>query len=72
MDRFRDRVINWPQFAMLAVLTAFTGSVIGLEQPILPLLGHSQFHLASNLALLSFLVSFGNLTRGSLSLVPRD
>jgi len=51
--------VDWPQFAMLALLTFFTGSVIGLEQPVLPLLGHSRFHLSSKLALLSFLVSFG-------------
>lgn len=61
------------QFLLLATLTAFTGSVIGLERPILPLLGAREFGLTSHLAILTFLVAFGtakavaNLSAGRLA-----
>jgi len=66
-------VTRWRQFLLLAALTGFTGSIIGLERPILPLIGVRQFHLVSHVAVLSFLISFGvakaaaNLLAGRLA-----
>ncbi len=71
--RRRPDVTGWRQFLLLAALTGFTGSVIGLERPILPLIGSRQFHLVSHVAILSFIVSFGvakataNLLAGRLA-----
>ena len=50
---------NWRQFALLVVINAFVGGVVGVERSTLaPLAGH-DFHLASRAAILSFLISFG-------------
>jgi MFS family permease len=50
---------NWRQFALLVAINAFVGGVVGVERSTLaPLAGH-DFHLASRLAILSFLISFG-------------
>lgn len=65
-------VASWQQFLLLGLLTAFTGSVIGLERALLPLIGTRQLGLSSNLAVLTFLVAFGtskaiaNLSAGRL------
>jgi len=73
VKRSGPKVTGWRQFLLLAALTGFTGSVIGLERPILPLIGVRQFHLVSHVAVLSFLVSFGiakaaaNLSAGRLA-----
>ena len=50
---------NWPQFALLVVVNAFVGAMIGLERTILPLLADEVFGLESQTIVLSFLVSFG-------------
>jgi len=50
---------NWKQFALLVVVNAFVGSVVGTERTLLPLLGSQVFGIASSAAILSFLVSFG-------------
>ena len=50
---------NWRQFALLVAINAFVGGVVGVERSTLaPLAGH-DFHLASQTAILSFLISFG-------------
>ena len=50
---------NWRQFALLVVINAFVGGVVGVERSTLaPLAGH-DFHIASRAAILSFLISFG-------------
>ncbi|MDQ2942884.1 MAG: MFS transporter [Candidatus Dormibacteraeota bacterium] len=50
---------NWRQFALLVVINAFVGGVVGVERSTLaPLAGH-DFHLVSRAAILSFLISFG-------------
>jgi len=50
---------NWRQFALLIAINAFVGGVVGVERSTLaPLAGH-DFHLASRVAILSFLISFG-------------
>ena len=64
---------NWRQFALLVVLNAFVGAMVGLERTVLPLLAEQEFAVASKAAVLSFLVAFGvvkalaNLAAGSLS-----
>ncbi len=50
---------NWPQFALLVVVNAFVGGMIGLERTILPLIAEEEFGLISKTAVLSFLISFG-------------
>jgi MFS family permease len=50
---------NWQQFALLVVVNAFVGGMVGIERSILPLLAEQDFGLASKTAILSFLVSFG-------------
>jgi len=50
---------NWQQFSLLVIVNAFVGSMVGLERTILPLLAAHDFGLSSDVAILSFLVSFG-------------
>ncbi len=50
---------NWRQFALLVLINAFVGSMVGMERTILPLIAKADFGLASQTATLSFLVSFG-------------
>ena len=50
---------NWRQFALLVVINAFVGGMVGIERTILPLLAAHDFGLASKTAILSFLISFG-------------
>src|SRR5688572_5542832 len=64
---------NTPQFALLVVLNAFVGAMVGLERSTLPLVGEEDFDLTSSAAVLSFIVAFGaakavtNLAAGSLA-----
>jgi MFS family permease len=50
---------NWRQFALLVVVNAFVGGMVGLERAVLPLFAEREFGLASKAAILSFIVSFG-------------
>ncbi|HLF13306.1 MAG TPA: MFS transporter, partial [Bacteroidota bacterium] len=50
---------NLPQFALLVVVNAFVGAMVGLERSVLPLLGEQEFGLTSTTAILSFLLTFG-------------
>jgi len=50
---------NLPQFALLVVLNAFVGAMVGLERTVLPLLGEQESGLSSKTAITSFIVSFG-------------
>jgi MFS family permease len=64
---------NWRQFALLVVVNAFVGGMVGLERAVVPLLAEHDFGLVSRAAILSFIVSFGlvkavaNLFAGRLS-----
>lgn len=64
---------NWRQFALLVTINAFVGAMVGLERAILPVLGESEFGLASRTAILAFIASFGatkalaNLAAGALA-----
>jgi MFS family permease len=50
---------NLAQFSLLVAINAFVGAMVGLERSTLPLIGQSDFGLASNAAVLSFIVAFG-------------
>jgi MFS family permease len=50
---------NAAQFALLVVVNAFVGAMIGMERSILPAIAEGEFHLAARAAVLSFIVVFG-------------
>jgi len=50
---------NWQQFALLVLVNAFVGAMVGLERAVLPGLGKSVFGIDANTAILSFVVAFG-------------
>ncbi len=50
---------NWEQFALLVLVNAFVGGMVGLERTVVPLLAEQDFGLASRTIALSFIVSFG-------------
>ena len=56
---------NWEQFALLVIVNAFVGAMVGAERVVLPLLAQSDFGLASRTAILSFIVSFGIVKAGA-------
>jgi len=50
---------NLAQFALLVVVNAFVGAMVGMERSILPAIAEHDFHLAARTAVLSFIVVFG-------------
>ena len=50
---------NLGQFALLLLVNAFVGGMVGVERVVLPIMAERQFGIASRAAILSFLVSFG-------------
>jgi MFS family permease len=64
---------NWRQFALLVVINAFVGGMVGIERTVVPLIGSEEFGIASTTIVLSFIVSFGvvkalaNLVSGQLA-----
>jgi MFS family permease len=50
---------NLGQFALLVVVNAFVGAMVGLERAILPALAEQEFELAARTAVLSFIAVFG-------------
>ncbi|MGQ9480560.1 MFS transporter [Chloroflexus sp.] len=64
---------TWPQFTLLVLINAFVGGIVGIERTVLPLLSSTEFGVASQAAMLNFIVSFGltkawtNLLAGRLS-----
>jgi MFS family permease len=64
---------NWRQFALLVVINAFVGGMVGVERTVVPLIGSEEFHIASTTLVVSFIVSFGvvkafaNLVSGQLA-----
>ena len=65
--------VNLEQFLLLATITFGVGLVVGAERVVVPVLAKQEFHVASFLAVLAFIVSFGfvkaalNLVAGRLS-----
>ena len=64
---------NWRQFALLVVVNAFVGGMVGLERTVVPLVGAQEFGLVLRTTIFSFIVSFGivkafsNLLSGTLA-----
>jgi MFS family permease len=64
---------NWPQFALLVLINAFVGGMIGIERTVVPLIGAEEFGIASTTLIVSFIASFGivkafaNLVSGQLA-----
>lgn len=50
---------NWKQFALLVVVNAFVGAMIGLERSIFPDFAEKIFGITSTTAVLSFIIAFG-------------
>jgi MFS family permease len=50
---------NWRQFALLVLINAFVGGMVGLERTVVPLIGAEEFGIASAAVVTSFIVSFG-------------
>src|SRR5689334_3162814 len=64
---------NWRQFALLVLINAFVGGMVGTERTVVPLIGSEQFGIVSTTLVVSFIVSFGvvkalaNLVSGHLA-----
>ncbi|WP_128934195.1 MFS transporter [Bradyrhizobium zhanjiangense] len=64
---------NWPQFALLVLINAFVGGMVGIERTVVPLIGSEEFRISSTTLVVSFIVSFGvvkacaNLISGQLA-----
>jgi MFS family permease len=50
---------NAGQFALLVLVNAFVGAMVGMERTVLPLLAEREFGVASKSAALSFIATFG-------------
>jgi MFS family permease len=65
--------LNLNKFLILVLVNAFVGSMIGLEQTVVPLIGADEFGIQSNALVVSFIASFGlvkailNLFAGKIS-----
>ena len=59
---------NLQQFLLLARITFGVGLVVGAERVVVPVLAKHDFGVASFLAMLSFIVSFG-FVKAALNLV---
>jgi MFS family permease len=56
---------NWRQFALLVLVNAFVGALVGLERSVLPLLAEADFGIASRQAMLAFIATFGLAKAGA-------
>ena len=50
---------NLGQFALLVLVNAFVGAMVGMERSILPAIADQEFRIAARTAVLSFIVVFG-------------
>ncbi|WP_276358995.1 MFS transporter [Daejeonella sp. H1SJ63] len=50
---------NRYQFALLVLVNAFVGAMVGLERSIMPNFGKVEFGINANTALMSFIIAFG-------------
>jgi MFS family permease len=50
---------NSGQFALLVLVNAFVGAMVGLERTILPAIAEQEFQIAARTAILSFILVFG-------------
>ncbi|ODT07332.1 MAG: MFS transporter [Mesorhizobium sp. SCN 65-20] len=64
---------NWRQFALLILINAFVGGMVGIERTVVPLIGAEEFGITSTTLVVSFIVSFGvikavaNLVSGQMA-----
>lgn len=64
---------NLGQFALLVVVNALVGAMVGMERSIVPAIAANDFHLAARTAIVSFIAVFGlakaltNYTAGQLA-----
>lgn len=64
---------NWRQFALLVLINAFVGGMVGIERTVVPLIGAEDFGIVSKTLVVSFIVGFGvvkalsNLVSGPLA-----
>src|SRR5918995_5362024 len=64
---------NWRQFALLVLVNAFVGGMVGLERTVVPLVGSLEFGLVLRTTIFSFIITFGlvkalsNLFAGGLA-----
>src|SRR6266481_95371 len=64
---------NWPQFALLMLVNALVGGMVGMERTVVPLIGSEEIGITSTTLVVSFIVSFGvikalaNLVSGQLA-----
>lgn len=64
---------NWRQFALLVLINAFVGGMVGIERTVVPLIGAEEFRIESTTLIISFIISFGvvkacaNLVSGQLA-----
>src|SRR5690242_20671185 len=64
---------NLPQFALLVLINAFVGGMVGIERTVVPPIGAEEFRISSTTLVVSFIVSFGvvkacaNLVSGQLA-----
>lgn len=59
---------NWRQFAILVVINAFVGAMVGLERSALPLAAAHDFGIASASSVLAFIATFG-LAKAATNLI---
>ena len=50
---------NLPQFALLVLVNAFVGAMVGVERSVLPLSAEVEYGVEAHVALLSFVAAFG-------------
>ena len=50
---------NWRQFALLVLINAFVGGMVGIERTVVPLIGVEEFRISSTTLVVSFIISFG-------------
>jgi MFS family permease len=50
---------NWRQFALLVLINAFVGGMVGIERTVVPLIGAEEFRIESTTLIISFIISFG-------------
>jgi MFS family permease len=59
---------NRAQFALLVLVNAFVGGMVGLERTVVPLIGTEEFGIESEVVVFSFIITFG-LIKACVNLV---
>src|SRR6266436_5579421 len=50
---------NWQQFALLILINALVGGMVGMERTVVPLIGSEEFGITSTTLVVSFIISVG-------------